>query len=323
MNPKKKLILKILGLAYLALIVVYFVNAFFLTGPNGCALRTLDHGLASNDAVLRSPLQLQGDLLLTANVVDGLLDSYVTAIGGTDQPPVLLGSFTTDAAGSRQRVTNQQAIGQTVRDPVLPAGTHLGEHLWARILLDHDHQPIMYDAANPPTVEVTGIAGIMEFDLTLGFIIANFLGLFVLLYLALWDPIINMLDTRAATISNDLDTAAGRRQEAEDLKKQYGELMLSARQERQAMVQQGRKEGDAERERIVGEARDESARIVAQTQQELEAETGKARTALRQEIGGLSVQIAEKILTREIKPADNDRLVSDFLSKVQQADLSN
>lgn len=320
MTPNKKRILKILGAVYLALIVLYFVNAFYLTGPSGGAMRTLDHSLAANDAVLKAPLQLTGELELTQPVVEALLESHVTAIAGQDQPPVLLGAVATAQSGPQQRIINEAAIGRTVQNPILPAGTHLREHLWARILLDSDEQPAMYDAANPPMVEVSGIAGIMQFDMTLVFIIANFLGLFILLYLALWDPIMSMLDTRAETIRNDLDAAAGRRREADGLKKQYGELMLSAKQERQEMVQQGRREGETERERIVAEARDESARIVEQTRQELESEAGKARTALRREIGGLSLEIAEKILGREVKSGDNDRLVADFLSKVQQSD---
>ncbi len=325
MNPKKKVILKILGAVYLAMILLYFIVSFLLTGPHGGVMRKLDQSLVANNARLLSPLQLEGTLEITPATLEALLEAGVTAIGGAEQQAVLLGTIMPGG----KIISDDQALGQTIERPIIPGahrqdghvtgGTLLTNHLWERVI----DQPGMYDAENPPTVEASGISGIMEFDLTLVFIMLNFLGLFTLLYLALWDPMMTMLDKRAETVRNDLDTAAGRRQEADELKKQYGELMLSARQERQEMVQQGRHEGQKERDRIVDEAREESAKVLAQGKQDLEAEVGKVRTELRQEIGGMSVEIAERILGREVTDKDTDRLLEDFLAQVQQAELKN
>jgi F-type H+-transporting ATPase subunit b len=315
MNPKKKKILKVLGLVYLVLVVIYLVVTVFMTGPHGGAKRRLDESLVANNAVLVAELPLRGSLELRPSVQYTLLRARATTVRSANEYTVLgaLLGLGVDPTPLR----NPETAYKVVVDPVLPAGTRLTHEVWAQVIEER------FDTANPPMVEVKGMAGIMQFDLTLIFIMLNFLGLFVILYVALWDPVMAMLDKRAETIRTDLDTAAGRRQEAEDLKKKYNELMLSAKQERQTIINQGRHEGNLERERILSEARDDSAKVVAQTRLELEAEAGKVRTALRQEIGGLSLQVAERILGREVSKADNERLVAEFVDQVQKSDLRN
>jgi F-type H+-transporting ATPase subunit b len=211
------------------------------------------------------------------------------------------------------------ARGATFDDPVLPAGTHAPEALWNEVLAAEAELRTARDDLDD-TVYVAGGGDIMGFDATLILVVVNFLGLLVLLYLLLWEPIMNLLDERAATIRDDLEGAAQKHAEANSLKGKYERVMLASKQERQGLIDEGRKEGEAERERIVGEAREEAEKIVARTREELEAAAEKVRGDLRREIGGLSVSLAERILAREVRPEDNQQLVDDFLAHLDEAE---
>ena len=85
----------------------------------------------------------------------------------------------------------------------------------------------------------------------------------------------------------------------------------------------GRQDGESERHRIVEEARQEADKIIAQTKAELDAASEKARRELRREIGGLSVELAERILSREVRPEDNGRLIDDFVAQLNSGQKKN
>ena len=211
--------------------------------------------------------------------------------------------------------------GDVFADVVLPARTKLTPQLWAAVLTGEVE--FLAKQGRTASVYASGAADILGFDWTLVFIIANFLGLLSLLYLLLWEPIVKVLDERSAQIEGDLKSARESRELAAALKKEYDALMLGAKQERQALIADGQKEGQNEKQRILAEARRDADKIIQQTRQELVAAAEKARRQLRAEIGGLSVELAGKILAREIREEDNRRLVDDFVTAIGGSERGN
>lgn len=298
MSPQKRRVLKILALIYVILVIAFLAHNVMVTKGEG-RLRTLDKNLVGTETELTEPLDLRSleGKTATPEVADALLTAGVTVIGTAQDPESPVGS---------------SLVGKTFKDARLPAGAKLTEALWEEVLVE--------EAKTLPTVYVKGAGNIMGFDLTLVFIVMNFLGLLVILYLLLWDPILKVLDDRAATIQTDLDTAASNRKQAATLKGKYEQFMLGSKQERQELIAEGRKEGESERQRIVGAAREEAEKIVERTRGELEAAAEKVRRDLRAEVGGISVELAEKILRREISEQDHEELVNDFLSRLSDVE---
>lgn len=302
MSPQKKRVLKGLALLYVALVVVFLVYTATVSRGDGIR-RTLTEKLKGPAVTLTEPVELTSleGQAATADVVDALLTAHVTVIGTTDDPKAPVGPALVQRAA-------------TFKAAVLPPGTTLTEALWEKVLRDElTHRT---EAGEVPEVYVKGGGDIMGFDFTLLFVVVNFLGLLIILYLLLWEPILKVLDDRAATIETDLTTASKNREEAGSLKGKYQHLILGSKQERQELIAEGRKEGQAERQRIVGEARSEADKVIERTRGELEAAADEARRDLRKEIGGLSVELARKILAREVSEDDNRRLVEDFLAKL-------
>jgi F-type H+-transporting ATPase subunit b len=275
-------------------------------GTEAGVLRSLDAQIVGSH--LTEPLELKSldGRPATAEQVKALSSAKVSVISTAKEPASIVAA---------------SLVGKTFKKPVLPAETTITEELWTRIL--QDEKQVRLAANDSTNVYVRGSGNIMNFDMTLLFVVVNFLGLLVLLRLFLWEPILKVLDDRAATVKADLDSAAGNRQESEELKAKYGQLLLGSRQERQQLIAEGRKQGEAERQLILGEARQEAERIIAQTKQELEAAAAKVRTDLQSEVGNLSLQIAEQILHREVRQEDNEKLVQDFLGQLKTSDLRN
>ena len=268
--------------------------------------RSLDVKLVG--AELTEPLELKSldGQTATAEVVKGLTSGNVSVMATTGDPAAVVGA---------------SLVGQTFRQPVLPAETAITEELWKNVLAGE--KQFREAAKTPATLYVSGVGNIMDFNLTLVFVVVNFLGLLALLRLFLWEPILGILDKRAETIQGDLDNAATDRREAETLKTKYDRQIVGAKQERQQLVAEGRSEGEAERQRVVAEAKAEAERIMARTAEELTAAAAKARTELQQEVGRLSVQVAEQILRREVRAEDNERLVQEFLVKLKSTNVNN
>jgi len=310
MDPKKKRILKCIAGVYVLLVVAFLGYSMLRTRGEGVE-RTLDARLqASNEVALTEPYTVESlkGRKATPEIVAALTEAGVATVAVQGNPKAQVSPALVER-------------GDVFADVVLPAHTKLTPQLWAAVLTSEVE--FLTKQGRTASVYASGAADILGFDWTLVFIIANFLGLLSLLYLLLWEPIVKVLDERSAQIEGDLKSARESRELAAALKKEYDALMLGAKQERQALIADGQKEGQNEKQRILAEARRDADKIIQQTRQELVAAAEKARRQLRAEIGGLSVELAGKILAREIREEDNRRLVDDFVTAIGGSERGN
>ena len=61
------------------------------------------------------------------------------------------------------------------------------------------------------------------------------------------------------------------------------------------------------------QARDEARRTAERTKRAVETEIEKARAEAAGEVGGLSIELAGKVLGRAVSPEDHERLVKEFI----------
>ena len=152
--------------------------------------------------------------------------------------------------------------------------------------------------------------------------ILNFVILLVLLYGLLWQPLVTFLDKRRAEIRQEIESARQTNAKAQQALTDYEARLASARAERQSLIEDGKREGRREREAIVDQARGQAERLLGNARQEAAAEVEHAREALRHEVGGLSVQVAQRILEREIEDADHQAMIDDLVKDIESADLN-
>lgn len=115
-----------------------------------------------------------------------------------------------------------------------------------------------------------------------------------------WKPITKALKEREQTIDNALHAADKAREDMEKLKFDNEVLLKEAKEERDAILRDARKV----RDKIIDEARDkandEANRIVENAKERIENEKMAAMTGLKNQIASLSIDIAEKILQKEL-----------------------
>jgi F-type H+-transporting ATPase subunit b len=76
---------------------------------------------------------------------------------------------------------------------------------------------------------------------------------------------------------------------------------------------------EAERERILADARASAERVRRDSAAAVEQEVRRARTVLREEASDLAVELAERLLRESVNDGDRDRLVDEFVERVGRA----
>jgi len=139
-----------------------------------------------------------------------------------------------------------------------------------------------------------------SFGLLIWTLLAFVIVLYVLRKFA-WGPILSALHERERTIADSLATAERVKSEMAQLQSENEALLAKAREERAALL----KEAKETRDRIIGEARDqakaEAARILADAQATLENQKMAALTDVKNRIGGMVIDIAEKVLRKSLE----------------------
>lgn len=143
-----------------------------------------------------------------------------------------------------------------------------------------------------------------------------FLLLVVLLKAFAWKPILSAIKTREDNIQDALNQAKLAKKEMEDLKADNERIIREAKIERDSIL----KEARDIKERIVGEAKDiakaEGDKIIESAKQTIEAEKNAAMSDIKNQIGALSVNIAESILKQKLEKTEaQNELVQNYLNK--------
>ncbi len=132
----------------------------------------------------------------------------------------------------------------------------------------------------------------------------------------IWPPIIKALDTRRRTIADGLAAAeqgqeklAQAQAEADQMvaeaRKQAGGILDQANQRATQLVESGKQEGQAQRERQVEAAVGD-----------IEQETNRAREALSAQVSGLVVAGAEQLLGREVDEKTHADLLEKLIAEI-------
>jgi len=148
--------------------------------------------------------------------------------------------------------------------------------------------------------------------------IFTFLVLLAVLAKFAWGPLLKALESRQQSIRAALDDAQRAKQELERLEQESAQMMRKARSEAESIITATRADAERLREEMRQKARSEADGIVRNAEQQIQLETARALQQIRSEAVDLSVQIASKILQRNVSREDNERLIEETLSQVRK-----
>jgi F-type H+-transporting ATPase subunit b len=138
-----------------------------------------------------------------------------------------------------------------------------------------------------------------EFGLIIWTLLAFIIVLIILKKFA-WKPILNSLKERELTIADSLATAERVKAEMAQLKSENEALLAKAREERAQLLKEARDTKD----RIISDAKEqakiEANKIVIDAQAAIQQQKMAALTDVKNQVGTLVIEVAEKILRREL-----------------------
>ena len=151
------------------------------------------------------------------------------------------------------------------------------------------------------------------------FTFCNMLITFAVLKKFLFKPVKQMIDDRQQEIDTMYADADAAKQKAADLEKEYADHLQSIKDERDTMLREATARAQKREEEIVNEAKAEAASIRAAAEADIAQERKKAVNDLKNEIGGMAVEIAGKVVEREIRESDHQALIDEFIRNVGDA----
>ena len=135
----------------------------------------------------------------------------------------------------------------------------------------------------------------------------------------LLNPVKKVIAERKAKADSQIADAEKLRTEAEAMKAEYEQNLQNARTEANQIVAAAQKTAAARSEELLGEARAQAAALKQKAEADIAQERKKAVNEVKDEIGGMAMEIASKVVEREIKEAGHQDLIDEFIKNVGEA----
>ena len=131
-----------------------------------------------------------------------------------------------------------------------------------------------------------------------------FLAVFFILKKFAWKPILKTLAERETGIAESIASAERMKKEMGQMQAENEKLMMQAREERTQML----REAKVQSETIIAKAKEDTKAIadkmIAEAQQQIQQQKMAALTEVKNEIGNLAIEVAEKVLRKQLATAD-------------------
>ena len=133
-----------------------------------------------------------------------------------------------------------------------------------------------------------------------------------------WKPIMKALKERETSISDALNAAELAKEEMKNLQFSNEQLMKEARNERDLLLAETRKIKDAILEEARQKANEEANRIINSAKASIHFEKMAAMTELKNQLADWSLEIAKKILQKELSdPKQQEKYIKELLVDVK------
>lgn len=145
-----------------------------------------------------------------------------------------------------------------------------------------------------------------------------FVGLIIVLKAVAWKPILKSVNDREQGIRDALASAEAARKEMQNLQADNQRILQEARAERDAMIKDAREI----KEKMIADAKAEAQlqgqKMIEQAKATITSEKNAAMAELKNQVSGLSLEIAEKLLKNELSNRETQTaLVEKMLDDVK------
>ena len=150
-------------------------------------------------------------------------------------------------------------------------------------------------------------------------LIAQICNLFIQLFLVkkfFLDKIKAILDQRREAADKQITDAEAAKAEAMAIKAAYEENMAQSKAKADDILMNAQRSANARSEEIISQAQQAAAQIKSKASADIEMEKKKAINDAKNEISGLAMAIAGKVVERELNTADQSDLIDRFIAEL-------
>ena len=148
------------------------------------------------------------------------------------------------------------------------------------------------------------------------FTLLNFLAVFFVGKHFLWGPVTKMVQDRQKEIDDMYSEANTARASAKAMEAEYQDKLLSARNTSEQIVRDAVNRGQAREEEIIRQANAEASAMMDKAAADIALEKKKAINDAKNEIADIAMEIAGKVVGRQLSDADQTKLVDQFIDEL-------
>ena len=140
-----------------------------------------------------------------------------------------------------------------------------------------------------------------------------FMGLLFMLLKFAWKPILDAVNDRENSIKDALASAEAARDEMKNLQSDNQRILKEARAEKESLLKEARTTRSELINNAKEEAQEEAQKILSQAQDAIQSEKRAAVKELKEQVGSIAMEIAEKVLQKELENKDRQLELVDQL----------
>ena len=140
--------------------------------------------------------------------------------------------------------------------------------------------------------------------------------LFVLKKFA-WNPLLDFLDEREKDIAESLKMAESAKTDLEKIKEESEKILNEAKKEGKTIVSDSKQKAEESANKILNDAKEKSNEFLDDAKSKIDIEKKRAIKEIKEEVVDLSLELATKVLQRNINDEDNSKFVKSSLEAVK------
>ena len=148
------------------------------------------------------------------------------------------------------------------------------------------------------------------------FTLLNFLAVFFVGKHFLWGPVTKMVKDRQKEIDDLYQDAGEAKVQAQAMQKEYQQKLSEAHATSEQIVRDAVSRGQAREDEIIRQANANASALMDKAVADIALEKKKAINDAKDEIAGIALEIAGKVVGRELTGADQTKLVDQFIDEL-------
>lgn len=151
----------------------------------------------------------------------------------------------------------------------------------------------------------------------------NTLIMFLIMKKLLFKPVTAFMENRKQEVSGAFTEAEEATAKANQMRKEYELKIEEAKEEAREIIKDANIKAQNNAEEIIKQAHEEAKRLSEKAQVEIARDRQKVLNELKDEISGMAVMAASKIIQKDIDKTQHEKLINDFIQEVGEAKWQN